>query len=225
MQFDLTLCRPLTVGLSEHAFSSPTSNVPASQGFDWYAESRGPLDQSQLFAAPFYKRVPVLISRLFGSGGPFAVIRFVASTVVDTLQCIAIWTFTHIGCESGEVIAPSLAHGDAASSVSFVILMGRFVASRLGIRPDDVQRGHPAVSRSACVAVGNVALHGHLALKASATLASGTQEVCRRGAADLSAVTTTFPFGSFAWLVNATEHREPVKPSSCEIRERRHNEF
>jgi len=81
------------------------------------------------------------IDRLLLHGRPSAVSRRVSVVVIDALQRQSrSWPAAHVRDERGEVMAPSIAHGDAAAAVTRVRLRVRIDAALNHRLPDVIFR-------------------------------------------------------------------------------------
>ena len=100
------------------------------------------------------------IMNLHESGGPSAIARLVVSVVVDSVDGQPFGSISHIGIEIGEV-KPSLAHGDAATTVKVPVLVPRIRAALNHGGPDIVRRSTDPPSHSAPRLAVCRALLGH----------------------------------------------------------------
>lgn len=116
------------------------------------------------FARPFRdgQRAPVVsqphvaasISGLLALCSPAAILRRVRPVVVDPVQCVADgWTRPHVGQKRLKGLAPSVAHGDAASSIPEIAGIARIQTTPFCGRPRQVfRRSNHAVSEESHLA-------------------------------------------------------------------------
>lgn len=86
------------------------------------------------------------ISRLLDHAGPAAIFRRIRAVIVDAVDGITRWAFSHVGNEIGEG-APPLANRDSATAVMFPARLFRVHASLPHRRPHDIQRMPSVVSK------------------------------------------------------------------------------
>lgn len=80
-----------------------------------------------------------LVVSLLMRGGPSAIVRRVRTVVVDAINRVTMWTWSHVAEESREVVTPLIANGDAPSTIPRIRSTAGPVAARLHRPPDSVQ--------------------------------------------------------------------------------------
>jgi hypothetical protein len=115
-------------------------------------------------AVPFNQAVASTVIVLLNVCHPSAVIRSVSLAVVNAVDGMCVgWTLPHVGHKHIEIITPSIAYGNAATAVVFVVLVSWAIASAVHAFPGNVLR------RSAR-SVGFVPTTGHFGSKAPTRL-------------------------------------------------------
>lgn len=123
--------------ISQNALKWPSGAKAPTDLVDSNPKMFGPLSHSQCAAAESKANVAPAIIRLIFLRAPFAVLLFVWSIVVETVDGLSRRTLTHIFKEMGERM-PSLAHGHATPPVVIVPGIIRVLAALDHVRPDAV---------------------------------------------------------------------------------------
>lgn len=110
-------------------FNGPAVPKSSKQHVFRHLQASRPDGGRQLFAAKFEQAVIAGVAVLRTSIGPSAIARLIVSIDVDAIQRIAWRASAHISQELNRVIAPGVAHLDAAASIVRVTAIGRRVAS------------------------------------------------------------------------------------------------
>jgi len=105
---------------------------------------------------------------LLNARGPAAILRRVRAGVVDAVNAVSLGRLrSHVGNESGEIMDPFIAHGDAASAPVGIARMRLFEATLFSLAPSVV---FGAVTAAWFVAVLGGAFSGALVLVTAATV-------------------------------------------------------
>ena len=123
-----------------------------------------------------------LVSGLLCAGRPLAILRRVGSVVVDPLQGKPFGALPHVVPESGEVLAPTIAHRDAARPVPLVGMVVRVVAAVAHLHPCLVERMPFGAGGSSVSSLLRPNFRRLLALKAAATLRASGRRAKSAGA-------------------------------------------
>jgi hypothetical protein len=158
----------------EHSIYRPSSTSSILKRRQWNAYQGCNLRNRSTFPVELVGHRVALVSGLSFLCGPPAVARFVVRIVVDTVDRGANRSSAHVMQERGEVIHPSFAHLDAATSVIGPQWVRRDSASPSHADPSCPRWGlRPPVARDRS---GNVSSFG----TATTTHFSASQLRCRR---------------------------------------------
>lgn len=106
-------------GLAERVFFGPSAPKAIAQSARRAAESHCPLGKAQSLAVERELAVSRGVVGLCGRVCPPDIARFVIAVIVDAIERSAIWAWTHVGEETGEV-HPPLADRNSAASVKTI---------------------------------------------------------------------------------------------------------
>lgn len=96
--------------------------------------------------------------------GPSAVFWIVRPVIVDSVECVAVWYWSHVGKESREVL-PTFADRDASTAVVGILRRGRAEAPRPHALPHGVRLGFVGLSVRAVDAADLLAPEAPAALR------------------------------------------------------------
>lgn len=139
----------------------------------------GPFNKRFRFAIELNDSIIRFIARLSRFISPLTIIRLVIAISIATVNGHSFRLFAHIGKKVSEGVKPSLAYGNAAFPIAFVVAVLWVSASSNHPGPS-VICGADSVR---CVAVGGVSRDGGFVFQASA---GSTVTVPQSGAKDLS---------------------------------------
>lgn len=83
-----------------------------------------------------YNAIEPCVSRLNAGQVPLAIIRFVISIIIDSIDRMNFrWSQSHVSKKGIKTVAPLVAYRDAASAISIIFGIVRIVATKLHLRP------------------------------------------------------------------------------------------
>jgi hypothetical protein len=154
------------------------------------------------------------IDRLLAWCCPSAVVRRVRSVVVDAIDRVSFWAWSHIGKELRKVINPLRTDRNPARAVVGIVLVVWSQASLLHSLPRAVFAGHVAV---AGVAVNQSAGGATLNHAATATRRGSGLQIDGVGRGLTSAVASTKPVDPAALVRRSTKHGQASEFSSSQV--------
>lgn len=172
-----------------------------------------PFGETSGFAVPCHQSVFARVSTLLNGKRPHTIPWFVGSIVIDPIKRVARrWPWTHVGEECREVMAPSVADADAASSVVFVVDRVRVVTTPQHTLPYGVF----GTVRHAVAAVCIAALET-LAVQASAAFRVSVSQFRSNDNGRSSAITATDPVCRLALTMCSREYSETPEAFAAHI--------
>ena len=84
----------------------------------------------------YFEWAPIFI--LLAVSSPTTVSRLVITFVVDSIQCAPFWAFAKMNEERGKAISPFVAHGNSATTIVSVFLVGWIETARLRFAPRSI---------------------------------------------------------------------------------------
>jgi hypothetical protein len=149
---------------------------------------------------------------LFLCAGPTAIARFVVAIVVDAVKLVLWWARAHIFDKRGEVMAPSVAHRNAAPAPVGVSRVRRVVAAAAHIAPRLV---FAAAAGSCFVTMNSRTLARALAMETTAASRAPRQQMAKSDVFYGPAITLALHAAVSAseWF-NISDYRESFESSA-----------
>ena len=172
-------------------------------------------------------RVPsgAFISSLFYRSSPATISRLVVAVVVDTINALSGWSFSHIGKKVFKFV-PSLANCNSTASV--VLPVGRVGvgASAPNVLPSSVHNG---IRRPLAMAVSGGCLTGAFSLKTAARTCMAASQIIHEGFCFVSAITEAkeFSVDSSAGMNSCgkfLDYSKALKPFADQVEFSSHND-
>lgn len=160
---------------------------------------------------------------LFGERCPSAVVRFVVTFIVDSVERVfGRRARTHVTEELRKRI-PSFAHRDSSSSVGFVHRVHWVSTPTLRLRPSAILGTLVAGAAVAMLATGDSECAAMLDAKAATRSRGARLEGEPHNGLPRSAIAATLPTELSAWLLlREVENRPSAEALSCKINQSRH---
>lgn len=206
-EFDQAGSAPLSLsdGFSHRPLNRPAAPDSFVEHESPDAKQTRPASQGQRFASVGVQLDATPIIRLLKGCCPAAIVGFVSSRVVDSIQRMPLRARPHISEERFEGVAPLSTHSNALGAVARIWPVTNVIATPLRLSPRDVcWRTRHAMRAVAC--------GGNIAQQTSATASHTTNERTTVIDAKRSAfaVTVPGPLSPRVWLFRCgSEHGKP----------------
>lgn len=169
-------------------------------------------------AVPFVSReIPswARVVALFQNCCPPAIVRRVRAVVVDAVELVLrCWAWPHVGKECGEIIAPTLTHGNATSAPIWVSAVRRVVAASAHVAPRLVFRRSAA---SRLVAVDGASTPSGFADQTTATARCASQKMVESNLFGAPTVAPTVPIRVTGCVVSPLQRYKFRESFTCEV--------